>query len=227
MSNTENVGSLSTDCIIFGFDAGELKVLLIKKEENPIKDKWSLPGAFIRQQEDLDIAATAVLKNLTGLSNVFLEQLYTFGNVDRHPTGRVVSIAYYSLIKAGDYNPEVVVDSKGAMWHSVSHMPQLVFDHNKMVGVALTRLKNEIKNRPIGFELLSRKFTLTELQNLYEVILHTTLDKRNFRKKILGMGLLIKLDEYQRGAAHRAARLFKFDSQKYQELSTKGFTFEL
>ncbi len=227
MAHTDYVSSLSIDCIVFGFDEGELKILLIKRAFEPLKDMWALPGGFVGNEEDLEEAAKSILNELTGLSNIYLKQLFTFGDVKRYPLGRVISVAYHALIKVGDYNLKAAENAKEAVWHPISDIPSLVFDHDKMVETALSRLKNDVKYNPIGFELLPKKFTLTELQNLYEVILNKTLDKRNFRKKILGMDLLVKLEEFQRGAPHRAARLFKFDTQKYNELKSKGFMFEL
>ncbi len=227
MSHTDFIGALSIDCTILGFDEGELKVLLIKRATEPLKDMWALPGGFVGQTESLDDAAKLILEELTGLSNIYLEQLHAFGDVNRYPLGRVISVAYYSLIKIGDYNLKAAANAQEAVWHPISKIPNLVFDHNEILAKALSRIRNDIKYYPIGFELLPKKFTLTELQNLYEVILNTLLDKRNFRKKILSMNLLLSLEEYQRGAPHRAARLFKFDTESYQQLKLKGFMFEL
>lgn len=227
MSHAEYVSSISIDCIIFGFDEGELKVLLIKRAKEPLKDGWALPGGFVGQNEDIDVAAKAILEELTGLKKIYMEQLHTFGDVNRYPLARVISIAYSSLVKIGDYELRAADNAKEAVWHPVSKIPALVFDHGQMVEMALDRLKTNVQYHPIGFELLPKKFTLTQLQTLYETVLETTLDKRNFRKKILSMDLLIALDEFQRGAPNRAARLFKFDTQKYKELKAKGFMFEL
>ncbi len=227
MSHAEYVSSISIDCIIFGFDEGELKVLLIKRAKEPSKGGWALPGGFVGQEEDLDVAAKVILEELTGLKKIYMEQLHTFGDVNRYPLRRVISIAYSSLIKIGDYELRAADNAQEAVWHPVSKVPELVFDHGQMLKMALETLQTKVQYHPIGFELLPKKFTLTQLQTLYETVLETTLDKRNFRKKILSMDLLIALDEFQRGAPNRAARLFKFDTQKYKELKSKGFMFEL
>jgi 8-oxo-dGTP diphosphatase len=220
------LNSLSVDCIIFGFDQGELKILLIERAAEPSKGMWALPGGFVRPDEDLDHSAKRVLQELTGLSNIYMEQFHAFGEVNRYPEGRVISAAYYALTKIDDYNLKAASNAKEARWHPLSKTPKLVFDHNKILNMGLEKLKNKVRFQPVGFELLPKKFTLTELQKLYEAILEVELDKRNFRKKILSMDLLIKLDESQKNVAHRAARLYKFDKIKYKELVAKGFIFE-
>jgi 8-oxo-dGTP diphosphatase len=227
MSHSACISSLSVDSIIFGFDEGELKILLIKRAQAPEKGKWALPGGFVGNDENLDDAAKSILEELTGLSDIYMEQLHTFGDVKRYPLGRVISIAYYSLIKVNDYNIKAAENAKEARWHPISKIPKLAFDHTRMVEMALEKLKINVKNHPIGFELLPEKFTLTQLQNLYEVLLNTALDKRNFRKKILSMDLLNKLEEYEKGEAHRAAQLFNFNTTKYEQLKSKGFVFEI
>jgi 8-oxo-dGTP diphosphatase len=219
------LNSISIDCVIFGFDEHEIKILLIERAAEPSKGMWALPGGFVEPKEDLDHAAQRILEELTGLSNIYMEQVMTFGDVDRYPLGRVISIAYYALIKIEDYN---LVDSPtDTRWHSLSKVPKLVFDHNKILHAGLEKLKRRVRYQPIGFELLPKKFTLTQLQKLYEAILGITLDKRNFRKKMLMMDLIIKLDESEVGVAHRAARYFKFDKNKYKALENKGFIFEV
>jgi 8-oxo-dGTP diphosphatase len=227
MAQTNYLDSISIDCIIFGFNESELKILLIKRAGEPLKGEWALPGGFVEPNEDLDVAAKRILQELTGLSNIYMNQLHTFGDVERYPIRRVISIAYYALIKINDYNINAAADAKEAIWHPVANAPKLVFDHNKILNAGIEKLKEEVKFHPIGFELLPKKFTLSELQNLYEAILNKTLDKRNFRKKILSMNLLIKLNESQKGVAHRAARLYKFDKSRYLELKSKGFNFEV
>jgi 8-oxo-dGTP diphosphatase len=220
--------AFTVDNVIFGFDEGDLKVLLIKRIEEPFLGKWGLPGYFVRPNEDLDTAAIRVLKELTGLTNVYLEQVKTFGDVDRHAFGRVITVAYYSLVKIADFNPRPdnsIADD--VRWFSVAEVPDLAFDHKKILDVCFERLKRQVRVRPVGFELLPPKFTLTELQHLYEAILQTELDKRNFRKKILSMNLLIDLDQTQEGVAHRPARLYQFDKEKYEEFLNEGFSFEV
>ncbi|MEN0003135.1 MAG: NUDIX domain-containing protein [Bacteroidota bacterium] len=219
--------AFTVDNVIFGFDEGDLKVLLIKRGEAPYAGKWGLPGYFVYPNEDLDAAAERVLGELTGLRHVFLEQVKTFGAVDRHPFGRVITVAYFSLIKITDYTIQPSSIAQKAQWHSVARVKDLAFDHNKILDACFQRLKWMVRTRPVGFELLPPKFTLTELQHLYEAILETPLDKRNFRKKILSMNLLIDLEETQEGVAHRPARLYQFDKTKYREFLAEGFSFEL
>ena len=219
--------AFTVDNVIFGFDDGDLKVLLIKRGEEPYIGRWALPGYFVNQDEELDSAAIRVLDELTGLKNVYLEQVRTFGGVDRHPRGRVITIAYYSLLKVDDYKLNVSSIATKAKWRSVSDVKELAFDHNEILEACFIRLKQRVRTRPIGFELLPPKFTLTELQHLYESILETQLDKRNFRKKILSMNLLVDLRETQEGVAHRPARLYQFDQDKYDQFVSEGFIFEL
>ena len=221
--------AFSVDNVIFGFDGDDLKVLLIKRGEDPYKGKWGLPGDLVYPNEDLSTAAKRVLLELTGLRNVFLEQVKTFGEVDRHPLGRVITIAYYSLIKISNYEVTAASFAKKAKWHSVSDVKnkELAFDHNEILDACCEKLQATVRNRPVGFELLPPKFTLTELQYLYESILETPLDKRNFRKKILSMKLLIDLDETQEGVAHRPAKLYEFDRDRYRAFIEEGFSFEL
>jgi len=219
--------AFTVDNVIFGFDDGDLKVLLIKRGEEPFIGRWGLPGYFVNQDEDLDSAAIRILDELTGLKNVYLEQVKTFGGVNRHPKGRVITIAYYSLLKVDDYKLNVSSIATKAKWRSVSEVKELAFDHNEILEACFIRLKQRVRTRPIGFELLPPKFTLTELQHLYESILETQLDKRNFRKKILSMNLLVDLRETQEGVAHRPARLYQFDQDKYDQFVSEGFIFEL
>jgi 8-oxo-dGTP diphosphatase len=220
--------AFTVDNVIFGFDEGDLKVLLIKRGEEPFQGKWALPGYFVYPNEDLDAAAKRVLEELTGLRNVFLEQVKTFGAVNRHPFGRVITVAYFSLIKISHYaiQPSSSIARK-AKWHSISTLEHLAFDHSEILNACFNRLKWLVRSRPVGFELLPPKFTLTELQHLYEAILETELDKRNFRKKILSMDLLVDLDETQEGVAHRPARLYQFDRKRYEQFLAEGFSFEL
>ena len=219
--------AFTVDNVIFGFDEGDLKVLLIKRGEEPFTGSWALPGYFVNENEDLDTAAKRVLEELTGLRNVYLEQVRTFGAPQRHPMGRVITIAYFSLVKISAFNLQPASIALKARWHSISQVKNLAFDHKEILDAAFLRLKWGVRTRPVGFELLPRKFTLTELQHLYEAILETELDKRNFRKKILSMDLLIDLDETQEGVAHRPARLYRFDPRRYEQFLDEGFSFEL
>jgi len=229
MSHFDNFfkSAFTVDNVIFGFDEGDLKVLLIRRGEEPHMGKWALPGYFVYPNEDLDDAAIRVLEELTGINNVFLEQVQTFGAVNRHAFGRVITVAYFSLIKISNFAIQPASIALQAQWHSVSEVGNLAFDHDEILEACFNRLKWLVRSRPVGFELLPPKFTLTELQHLYEAILETSLDKRNFRKKILSMDLLIDLDETQEGVAHRPAKLFQFDEKRYQEFLREGFSFEL
>ncbi|MBN2214368.1 MAG: NUDIX hydrolase [Bacteroidales bacterium] len=217
---------IAIDCIIFGFDEGELKILLHRRKFEPEKGKWSLMGGFLQPDESIDNAARRILKGCSGLTNLFMEQLYTFGETDRDPGERVISTAYFALIRIDDYNKELSLETT-AHWWPISKKPALIFDHDKMVEMALERLKIRSKNRPIGFELLPRKFTVPQLQSLYEAINRRNLDKRNFRKKILSMNLLQKLNEKEKKTSKKGAFLYRFDKRKYNRLAEKGFHFEL
>jgi 8-oxo-dGTP diphosphatase len=215
------------DCVVFGLDDEDLKVLLIQRDLEPLAGKWALPGGFVRMEESLEDAARRELAEEAGVSNVFLEQLYSFGDVNRDPRGRVVTVAYYALVKLGDYAVKAATDARNAAWFAVDDVPPLAFDHDRILGVAYERLKGKVRYQPIGFELLPPKFTLTQLQKMYEKVLDRPLDKRNFRKKILGMGILQGLDEVETDVAHRAAQLFRFDKERYDALVKQGFNFEI
>jgi 8-oxo-dGTP diphosphatase len=219
--------ALTVDCVVFGFDDGELKVLLIERALEPFKGRWALPGGFVHVDETLDEAARRELAEEAGLREVFLEQLYTFGAVERDPRERVVSVAYYALVELAGHATRAATDAADARWFPVSKVPKLAFDHAEIVATALARLKGKVRYQPIGFELLPPKFTLSQLQHLYEAVLETGLDKRNFRKKVLGFGLLVPLKETRMTGPHRPAQLFRFDADKYEKLRSHGFNFEL
>ena len=219
--------AVTTDCVIFGFDEGELKVLLIERGIEPYLGKWALPGGFIDMDEDAESCARRKLVQETGLEDIYMEQLYTFSAVNRDPRYRVISIAFYALVKLSDYHAQAGTDTTNIQWFSISDVPELAFDHAVILTMAKERLKGKIKYQPIGFELLPEKFTMPELHHLYETVLQTTLDDRNFRKKILGYNLLVDLKEQQRGARNRAPKLYSFDRKRYEELSEAGFYFEL
>ena len=219
--------SISTDSIIFGLDNRKLKVLLIRRNIEPSVGLWALPGGFVLYHEDLDMSARRTLQNMTGMSNVYMEQVYTFGHVNRFPDRRVVTVAYYALINYTLENLKAGPDATEINWFDILELPGLVFDHRHILETALAFLRAKVRTEPIGFELLPQKFTLTELQGLYEAVLGTLFDTRNFRKKILKMNLLRPLDETQVGVAHRAARLYSFNKETYHGLKDKGFIFEL
>ena len=219
--------ALTVDCVVFGLNEAELKVLLIQRGLEPFKGRWALPGGFVRVDETLDEAARRELAEEAGLRRVFLEQLYTLGAVDRDPRERVVSVAYYALVKLSDHRAKASTDAANAEWFPISKAPKLAFDHADILATALARLKGKVRYQPIGFELLPPKFTLSQLQHLYEAVLETGLDKRNFRKKVLGFGLLVPLKERQMTGRHRPAQLFRFNADKYEKLKKRGFNFEL
>lgn len=219
--------ALTVDTVVFGYDGSALQVLLIERALAPFKGSWALPGGFVHMDETLDEAARRELREETGLGNVYLEQLYTFGELDRDPRDRVVSVAYYALVQLETHRVTGATDAKSAAWHTVDRLPTLAFDHDRIVATALERLRGKVRYRPVGFELLPRKFPLRDLQSLYEAVLGAPLDKRNFRKKVLGMELLKELDETEEGASHRAARLYSFDEKAYRRLTKQGFEFSL
>jgi hypothetical protein len=222
---------VSVDCVIFGFEAGKLKVLLIEREKIPGEalrgHKLKLPGNLISETEDLDFAAIRILKELTGLDQIFLKQFGVFGSPGRLSTGedllwlkktsglpvdRVVTIAYYSLIKISESNK-----TDKTIWHPVMQLPELIFDHNLIISRALSILKHEIRSQPLCFELLPKKFSLRQMQILYEAILGEDLDNRNFRKKIRPLEFLIPLPEKEHGVNHKPAQLFRFDKKLYEK----------
>ena len=219
--------ALTVDCVVFGLDESDLKVLLIERGLEPFKGRWALPGGFVRVDETLDEAARRELAEEAGLTDVFLEQLFTFGELNRDPRERVVSVTYYALVKLTDHQTRAATDAADARWFPVAKVPKLAFDHANILATALARLKGKVRYQPIGFELLPPKFTLSQLQHLYEAVLETELDKRNFRKKVLSFGLLIPLNETQMAGRHRPAQLFRFNADKYEKLKKRGFNFEL
>lgn len=207
---------VAIDCIIFGFDGENLKLLLMKRGIEPEKKKWSLLGGFIQPKESLDEAANRILKKLTGLENVYMEQLYAFGAAFRDPVERTVSVAYTALIDIHKYERQLI-DNYHAEWFLVNHLPSLIFDHNEMVEVAKQRLKYKASSHPILFELLPEKFTIPKLQNLFEGVFETSLDNRNFSRKILSTGLLIKQAEKDKEKSKKGAFFYKLNKEKYQE----------
>jgi ADP-ribose pyrophosphatase YjhB (NUDIX family) len=217
---------VAVDCIIFGFDRQELKLLCIKRDFEPEKGRWSLMGGFLEEDEDVDAAAERVLNQLTGLKDIYLEQLQAYGERDRDPAGRVISIAYYALIDSVRFDKQIS-RTYDARWFSLDHLPPLVFDHRAMVDKAIRRLQRKCRTQPIGFELLPEKFTLPQLQLLYEEIFGRAFDKRNFRKKIIAMGILNKLEEKDRKGSRKGAYLYRFDKDKYDAMMNAGFNFEI
>jgi 8-oxo-dGTP diphosphatase len=219
--------ALAVDCVVFGLDASDLKVLLVQRQLPPFEHAWALPGGFVRVDETVDTAARRELAEEAGVADVFLEQLYTFGDLDRDPRERVVTVAYYALAKLADHKVRAATDAIGVGWFALDDLPKLAFDHARIVDAARERLRGKVRYAPIGFELLPPRFSLTQLQRLYEIVLGTALDKRNFRKKLFAMDLLVETDEVERNVRHRAARLYRFDRRKYDRLTKHGFSFDL
>lgn len=222
--NSQDRLLVAVDCIIFGFDGKELKALLIQRGFEPERGKWSLMGGFVGKDESSDEAAARVLLQLTGLGNVYMEQLHCFSEVDRDTAGRVISIAYFALVNIANYNEQLDPGHK-ASWFPLKNVPSLIFDHSKMVELAKDRLKQKVANHPIGFELLPEKFTLPQLQNLYEAIYEESLDKRNFTRKVLSLGILNKLDEKEKESSRKGAFYYIFDKDKYGRLHQEGVKF--
>ena len=217
---------VATDCIIFGFHEGKLKLLVFKRRLEPLMGEWSLIGSFVRLDEDLEYAGQRVLTETTGLENVFMQQLRTYGKKDRDPGYRCISVAQYALIRIDEYD-EKLVEEHGANWFEIDNLPLLILDHNDMVHDALLQLKQNARYKPIGFELLPEKFTIPQLQTLYEAIYQRELDARNFRKKVLSLNVLEKLDEKDKSTSKRGAFLYKFDYENYQKLLKSGYNFEI
>lgn len=207
---------VAIDCIIFGFDGEEIKLLIIKRNFEPEKGKWSLMGGFVREDEDLEVGANRILYQLTGLKNIYVEQILTAGEVDRDPVERTVSVAYFALINIDDQDKDAI-KAHNARWVALKTRPQLIFDHDEMVNKALNFLRYKAALHPIGFELMPDKFTIPRLQKLYEAIYDTPLDRRNFSRKILSTGLLIDSGEKDEHSTTKKATLYKLDKLKYNQ----------
>lgn len=224
--NQEDKVLLALDCIIFGFDKEGLKILLIKRDFEPEKGKWSLIGGFLGKKETLDDAAKRILHYMTGFQKIYMEQLYTFSEVDRDPKDRTISVAYYALINIAEHNSDLN-EKYSARWFKVNKMPKLIFDHDSMVAEAMKRLRYRAATKPIGFELLSEKFTMRQLRKLYEAIWDKELDKRNFTSKINGLDILIRLNEKDKNSSKKGSFLYRFDRDKYDKKVAEGFMFKI
>lgn len=216
--------ALTTDCVIFGFDGTKLQVLLVKRGINPYKDQWALPGGFVREDETCEQCAERELKEETGLTATFMEQFHVYSEPKRDPRERVVTIAFYALVQIQEVNGGD--DAAEAAWFTIDKVPSLAFDHDKIFRMALNTLRERIHFKPIGFELMPEKFTLKQLQNLYEAILNVTFDRSNFSKKMHHLNMLIQLDEKVWPTPKREANLFRFNEESYNELKQKGFKLE-
>jgi ADP-ribose pyrophosphatase YjhB (NUDIX family) len=217
---------LAVDCIIFGFDNEDLKVLLIQRDFEPEKGKWSLMGGFLKKDETLDDAAYRILLKLTGVRDIYMEQLYTFSDVNRDPLERTISTSYYAIVNIEKHNINLV-QNYNAKWFSLSNAPKLIFDHSKMLNKAIMRLRRRTSINPIGFDLLPKKFTMRQLQKLYEAILDKELDKRNFINKIRSMDILIKLNEKDMTSSTKGSYLYMFDQKNYEEKQENNFYLKL
>ena len=216
---------VAVDCIIFGFDLDGLKVMLIKRNFEPGKDQRSLMGGFLQEKESLDDAAKRILHELTGLKDIYLEQLYTYGDPARDPGARVLSAAFFAIIKSEFL--ESRNDEYDAKWYNIDAIPEVVFDHRIMIDKGIRRLRRRAVSEPIGFELLPKKFTIPQLRRLYEAIYQEELDKRNFSKKIFAMDVLEKLDKKDKSGSKKGAFLYRFDIDKYKALKESGVDFKL
>lgn len=226
LAESEVMSSITIDCCVFGFKDGNLELLLVQHGEGISKGKWGLPGGWIKKEEDIDVAADRLLSELTGVKNIYLEQVKTFGKPDRFPLGRVITIGYYALINREDFNVKAGFTASEAKWFRIKDIPELIYDHSEILQASLARLRGKVKRAPIGFNLLPEKFTLLQLMQLYKEILDVDMDKSNFRRKFLKMKLLQDAGVKQQGVSHRAAKLYRFDEEIYQSLTRKGFNFE-
>ncbi len=218
---------LTVDAIVFGYNAGKISILLIQRKYDPFKGRWAIPGGFVLEEESLEEAVHRELKEETGVSINYLEQLYTFGAVERDPRGRVVSVAYFGLIQPDGHTLEASTDAALAQWFEIDDLPELSFDHRLILKVAIERLKGKITYEPIGFELLETKFPFSDLEKLYTTLLGRPVDRRNFRKKINSLNILDELDEKVSLGAGRPASLFKFNEKRYKQLKKEGIIFEI
>ena len=216
--------AVTTDCVIFGFNGERLQVLLIERGIEPFKGRWAFPGGFLKMNETAEEGTLRELKEETGLESAYIEQLHTFSAPNRDPRERVITIAYYALVKIKEVKGGD--DAASARWFPLDEIPPLAFDHDYILRMATQRLREQIHFQPIGFELLPEKFTIRELQSLYEAILGINFDRRNFAKKMLHLEILTELDETVWPTPKREAKLYKFNSEKYEELKRKGFRIE-
>ncbi len=240
------IPNISIDCVIFGFDFKQLNVLLVERKlidkdsKQVLIDDWTLVGYHIYEDEDMDTAAARILRKISGIEDIYLEQFYTFGDENRiknekdklwhkhhnkHFKSRVVTVGYYSLID--NTKVKLSLSDRNVKWFAIDDLPELGFDHKKILDKALDSLRDKLRNQPIGFELLPEKFTISQMQRLYEEILGTRFDRRNFRKKVLQMKYIIPLDEKQTGVKHKAAQLFAFSREVYEKTKTERFDFTI
>ncbi len=228
MDNKQQDIKVSIDAVVFGYHSADgLSLLLIKRKIDPYKGMWALPGGLIKNEESIEEAVQRELEEETGIRVSFLEQLYTFGNVDRDPRNRVVSISYYALVKPDHLKLQASTDAEEARWFAIEKLPPLAFDHHKIFDVAIKRLRNKVLYQPIGFDLLDEKFPFSELEKLYRAIFEKDFDRRNFRKKIMKLNILEQLDEKQQMKVGRPGPIYRFDKKRYFELMASGFEIRL
>ncbi|MFC5046594.1 NUDIX domain-containing protein [Aquimarina hainanensis] len=218
---------VAVDGVVFGYKDNILSVLLIKRDIPPFQEYWALPGGLVKEEESLEAAVERELKEETNVTIDYLEQLYSFGEVGRDPRNRVISITYFGLVKPEHYTIKADTDANDVQWFDIQELPALAFDHTTIIEAAKERLKNKLTYEPIGFDLLATKFLFSDLEKLYTTILEKKIDRRNFRKKILGFGILEELDEKVSEGRGRPANLFKFNKKQYFMLKEKGFLFDI
>lgn len=218
---------LSVDAVVFGYEEGIISVLLIKRKYEPYKGKWAIPGGFVRNDESLESAVERELREETGIKINYLEQLYTFGKPPRDPRGRVVSVAYFGLVRPNAFEISASTDAEQVQWFNINELPELSFDHKDILFTAIQRLQGKITYEPIGFELLGKKFPFSDLEKLYTTLLGRDIDRRNFRKKIIGLNVLDELDEKISKGSGRPANLFQFNQKRYFQLKKEGIIFEI
>ena len=218
---------LSVDAVVFGYEEGHISVLLIKRKYAPFKGEWAIPGGFVKNEESLEDAVERELFEETGVKISYLEQLYTFGSPDRDPRTRVVSIAYFGLVRPNTFKIYASTDAEEVKWFNINELPKLSFDHKEILKVAIERLQGKITYEPIGFELLDKKFPFSDLEKLYTTLLGREIDRRNFRKKIVSLNVLDELSEKVSKGSGRPAKLFQFNQKRYFQLKKEGIIFEI
>ncbi len=219
---------VSVDAVVFGYDQEQgISVLLIKRKNEPFQKMWALPGGLVLNGESLDDAVNRELKEEAGIDVNYLEQLYTFGSPDRDPRNHAISISYFGLVRPDDFQIVAHTDAEDVSWFNIKKIPKLAFDHKKIIDAAIKRLRGKITYEPVGFELLDKEFPFSDLEKLYQALLDQDIDRRNFKKKIMSLGILEELEETVQRKAGRPARLFKFNKKKYFELKEKGYNFDI
>ena len=218
---------LAVDAVVFGYEVGIISILLIKRKYEPFINKWAIPGGFVLNEESLEEAVERELSEETGVQINYLEQLYTFGDLNRDPRGRVISVAYFGLVRPNTFKTFASTDAEEVKWFNIEELPELSFDHKDILEKAIKRLKAKITYEPLGFELLDKKFPFSDLEKLYTTLLGREVDRRNFRKKILSLNVLDELDEKVSKGSGRPASLFQFNEKRYFQLKKEGILFDV